>query len=42
MPDIPVAEASKPRMVEIGTVAETTEETSRIAERASGEEHASV
>jgi hypothetical protein len=39
---IPVAEASKPRKVEIGSGTETTETQPRIAERASREEHANV
>jgi HSP20 family protein len=39
---IPVAEASKPRKVEIGSGTETTENKPRIAERASREEHANV
>ncbi|WP_326948679.1 MULTISPECIES: Hsp20/alpha crystallin family protein [unclassified Amycolatopsis] len=39
---IPVAEASKPRKVEIGTGSETAEEKPRIAEQVSREEHANV
>jgi HSP20 family protein len=39
---IPVAEASKPRKVEIGTSSETAEKKPRIAERVSREEHANV
>jgi HSP20 family protein len=39
---IPVAEASKPRKVEIGTSSETAEKKPRIAEKASREEHANA
>ncbi|HVV11439.1 Hsp20/alpha crystallin family protein [Amycolatopsis sp.] len=39
---IPVAEASKPRKVEIGSSAKTAEKEPRIAERASREEHAKI
>jgi HSP20 family protein len=39
---IPVAEASKPRKVEIGTGSETAEKKPRVAERVSREEHANV
>jgi HSP20 family protein len=39
---IPVAEASKPRKVEIGRGTEKTENQPRIAEQASREEHANV
>jgi HSP20 family protein len=39
---IPVAEASKPRKVEIGTSTETAEKKPQVVERASREEHANV
>ena len=39
---IPVAEASKPRKVEIGRSTTTAEKKPRIAERVSREEHANV